>query len=153
MSKPTKFTPGNKGDIYTDAETGIKYECLGRLGFCDTSFRDEPVEYNWVEAHASKYGGGDSNLLVIDFKRTGDRIYACTTAVSDLVQAIDDGKFIVARKLGYNGTCTGYALCETYQYDYDLEDYYVSFYAQSGIGNYESYTLYPSGEVQEVVYG
>lgn len=56
MSKPTKFTPGVKGDIFTDSDTGIKYKCLGRLGFCDTSFRDEPIEYSWAECHPSEYG-------------------------------------------------------------------------------------------------
>ena len=90
MSRPTKFTPGNKGDIYTDVDTGIKYKCLGRLGFCTTSFREPREEYNWEEVHPSEYGFAPLVITVCESEYAHDYVtingvqYPATNATNDL---------------------------------------------------------------------
>ena len=56
--RPTIYTVGNKGDIYTDTNTGIQYECLGPDGFVDISGSEENNKYDWKEIQTA--GGGIS---------------------------------------------------------------------------------------------
>ena len=94
MSKPTKFTPGNKGDIYTDSETGIKYECLGPLGFTDAVKRNPP-EYQWDEAHPSKYGGGTGGgAFVVNVTTEDGSTYTADKTFEEIANAIDLGKYV-----------------------------------------------------------
>ena len=45
--RPTINTVGEKGDVYIDLDTGVRYDCLGTKGFIDVDSVDEPAEYKW----------------------------------------------------------------------------------------------------------
>lgn len=44
---PTKFKAAEKGTVYTDLDTGRRYECLGTARLINVDVVDEPVEYKW----------------------------------------------------------------------------------------------------------
>lgn len=52
QGRPTIYTKANKGDIYTDTNTGIKYECLGPDGFVEAG-DIEKNKYDWKEIKTS----------------------------------------------------------------------------------------------------
>lgn len=60
--RPDRFMEGSKGDIYTDLDTGKKYECTGPLRYITTDFAERPRYYNWKEVHPSKYAGGGAGV-------------------------------------------------------------------------------------------
>ena len=53
--RPTQFTEGVRGDVYTDLNTGKRYECLGYDGFIGRGQSDDLVKYDWIEL--KEYGG------------------------------------------------------------------------------------------------
>lgn len=57
QGRPTIYTKANKGDIYTDTNTGIKYECLGPDGFVGAG-DIEKNKYDWKEIKSAGGGGG-----------------------------------------------------------------------------------------------
>lgn len=56
--RPTSYTVGAKGDVYTDLNTGKQYECLGLDGFVDVDGVNKENKYDWVEL---KNGGGSNS--------------------------------------------------------------------------------------------
>lgn len=61
--RPTQFTKGAKGDVYTDLNTGKRYECLGSDGFVGRGQSNELVKYDWImlkELGVISGGGSDT---------------------------------------------------------------------------------------------
>lgn len=72
QGRPTRTLKANKGDIYTDANTGIKYECLGPDGFVDVEGVNEPEYYDWKEIKSASGGGGVSSWNDLTDKPFGE---------------------------------------------------------------------------------
>lgn len=71
--RPTQFTKGVKGDVYTDLNTGNRYECLGSDGFVGRGQSNELVKYDWLELR--EYGvisGGSSEGGVTSYNDLTD---------------------------------------------------------------------------------
>lgn len=65
--RPTQFTKGVRGDVYTDLNTGKRYECLGSDGFVGRGQSSDLAKYDWLELKSfgaisggSSVGGSDN---------------------------------------------------------------------------------------------
>ena len=61
---PTKSTVGSIGDIYTDLDTGLKYECKSIYSY--TGHNSLTVEYVWKKEFTINPDGSTEGIHLID---------------------------------------------------------------------------------------
>lgn len=94
QGRPTRTLKANKGDIYTDANTGVKYECLGPDGFVDVEGVDEPEYYDWKEIKSASGGASDCDWEIMKNKPFGEENrtrFLCDNQSIEIVQGSDPG--------------------------------------------------------------
>lgn len=61
---PTKSTVGSIGDIYTDLDTGLKYECKSIYSY--TGHNSLTVEYVWKKEFTINPDGSTEGIHLVD---------------------------------------------------------------------------------------
>ena len=61
---PTKSTVGSIGDIYTDLDTGLKYECKSIYSY--TGHNSLTVEYVWKKEFTINPDGSAEGIRLVD---------------------------------------------------------------------------------------
>ena len=79
---PTKSTVGSIGDIYTDLDTGLKYECKSIYSY--TGHNSLTVEYVWKKEFTINPDGSTEGIHLVD-----------TSTKTEYMLLVSNGKLMI----------------------------------------------------------